>query len=173
MRTFVVPRGTPLVDGGKDAGFQWDTSVRQPCTSLRLTLQLRPYVSKLITPAMLDQAEAEWPRYGPRGFDGHYMLRLVEHLCDVNPAEDGVGTIAEARKDEQQRHDQARRREETDMMGTVAQARAKRSFITAPWERRRDADGAWDDVRPMVQGPVAIDSALASEPEPPSSSSSA
>lgn len=111
---------------------------------------------------MLDKAEAEWPRYGPRGFDGHYMLRLIEHLYDNNNAEDGVGTIAEARADERQRLEQARRREEVDTMGPSALARAGREFIAAPWEQRRDADGAWDDVRPMVQGPVAADSAGAS-----------
>ena len=28
MRTFVVPRGTPLEDAGRDAGFLFDTNVR-------------------------------------------------------------------------------------------------------------------------------------------------
>lgn len=116
----------------------------------------------MTTSEMLDAAEAEWPRYGPRGFDGHYALRLMDHLYALSTTENGV-THADKRSEERQRLEQGRRRQESESMGSLALARARQDWIAAPWERRRDAEGQWDDVRPMVQGPV--DRAVAEDAE--------
>lgn len=109
-------------------------------------MQLRPYVSKMVTEEMLDEREAEWPKMYKHGFTGHYYSRLLDRIYSEE-------TNASAHEQKEANHERQTRVESSDT--ELQLRRYTPAWVTKPFEQLREEQGRWDDARPLVNGPEA------------------